>query len=193
MESGRRLRTLRTDRGGEFTSKDFAAFCAERGTARHLTAPYSPQQNRVVERRNHTVVGMARSMLKGMGVPGRFWGEAVTTAVFVLNRSYTQSVEGKTSFEPWYGRKPDVHFLRIFGCRAHAKITRPHLKKLDDRSVPVVFLGYEPGGKAYRCYDPAAKRMVVSRDVVFDEGRPWSWTSDGGELPPGEFTVEYAV
>jgi hypothetical protein len=136
---------------------------------------------------------MARSMLKGMGVPGRFWGEAVTTAVFVLNRSYTQSVEGKTSFEPWYGRKPDVHFLRIFGCRAHAKITRPHLKKLDDRSVPVVFLGCEPGGKAYRCYDPVAKRMVVSRDVVFDEGRPWSWTSDGGELPPGEFTVEYAV
>jgi transposase InsO family protein len=89
MESGHHLRTLRTDRGGEFTSKDFTAFCLDRGTARHLTAPYSPQQNGVVERRNQTIVGMARSMLKAMSVPAKFWGEAVTTAVFILNRSYT--------------------------------------------------------------------------------------------------------
>uniref|UniRef100_A0A8R7UAC2 Integrase catalytic domain-containing protein n=1 Tax=Triticum urartu TaxID=4572 RepID=A0A8R7UAC2_TRIUA len=98
-ESGRKLRTLRTDRGGEFTSGSFTAYCAELGVSRHLTAPYSPQQNGVVERRNGTVVGMARSLLKAKGVPGEFWGEAVTTAVFLLNRAPTKSLDGVTPFE----------------------------------------------------------------------------------------------
>jgi transposase InsO family protein len=72
MESGQRLRILRTDQGGEFTSTKFAAYWADRGTGCHLTAPYSPQQNGVVERRNQTIIGMARSMLKAMGVPASF-------------------------------------------------------------------------------------------------------------------------
>jgi transposase InsO family protein len=93
MESGHKLHTLRIDRGGEFTSKEFAAFCADRGTMRHLTVPYSPQQNGVMECRNQTIVGMVRSMLKAMNMPARFWGEAATIAVFVLNRSYACSVE----------------------------------------------------------------------------------------------------
>jgi transposase InsO family protein len=63
VESGRKLKVLRTDRGGEFTSMEFRAYCTEEGVQRQLTAPYSPQQNRVVERRNQTVVGMARSMM----------------------------------------------------------------------------------------------------------------------------------
>ena len=79
-ETGCKLRTLRTDRGGEFTSGSFTAYCAELGVERHLTAPYSPQQNGVVERRNQTIVSMARSLLKAKKVPGEFWGEAVTTA-----------------------------------------------------------------------------------------------------------------
>ena len=77
-ESGKKLRVLRTDRGGKFTSVEFAAYCADQGVVRHHTAPYSPQQNGVVERRNQMVVGMARSMMKAKGMPARFWGEAVT-------------------------------------------------------------------------------------------------------------------
>ena len=71
-ESGKRLRVLRTDRGGEFTSMEFAAYCADQGMVRHHTAPYSPQQNGVVERRNQTVVGMARSMMKAKSMSIRF-------------------------------------------------------------------------------------------------------------------------
>lgn len=86
---------------------------------------------------------MARSLLKAKHVPGEFWGEAVTTAVFLLNRSPTKSVDGKTSFEAWHGRKPNVHFLRTFGCIVHVMDTRPGLKKLDDRSRPMIFVGYK--------------------------------------------------
>jgi transposase InsO family protein len=88
-EAGRKLGTLRTDRGGEFTARTFVEHCAQEGIQRHFTAPYSPQQNGVVERRNQTVMGIARSMMKAMTMPGWFWGEAVTTAVFILNRSPT--------------------------------------------------------------------------------------------------------
>ena len=70
-ESGKKLRVLRTDRGGEFTSVEFAAYCVDKGVVRHHTAPYSPQQNGMVERRNQTVVGMARSMMKAKGMPAR--------------------------------------------------------------------------------------------------------------------------
>jgi transposase InsO family protein len=82
-----RLRTLRTDRGGEFTSAALAAHFADTGVKRHLTAPYAPQQNGVVERRNQTVVGMARSMMKAKKMPNYFWGEAVSTTVYVVNRA----------------------------------------------------------------------------------------------------------
>ena len=64
----------------------------------HHTAPYSPQQNGVVERQNQTVVGMARSMMKAKGMPARFWGEEVITAVFILNRAPTKALMGKTPF-----------------------------------------------------------------------------------------------
>ena len=144
---------------------------------RHLTAPYSPQQNGVVERRNQTIVGMARSLLKAKKVPGEFWGEAVSTAVFILNRSPTKSVDGKTPFEAWHGRKPDVSFMRTFGCVVHVRETRPGLKKLDDRSRRMIFVGYQPGTKGYRAYDPETKRVSITRDAVFDENARWDWSS----------------
>ena len=73
-KSGKKLHVLRTDRGDEFTSVEFAAYCTDHGVGQHQYAPYSPQQNGVVERRNQTVVGMARSMMKAKGMPTRFWG-----------------------------------------------------------------------------------------------------------------------
>ena len=109
--SGKKLHVLRTDRSGEFTLVEFAAYCADQGVVRHHTAPYTPQQNGVVERRNQMVVGMARSMMNAKKMPAEFWGEAMTTAVFILNRTPTKALKGKTPFEPWYGRKPSMSFL----------------------------------------------------------------------------------
>jgi IS30 family transposase len=79
-----RLKALRTDHGGEFNSISFTIFCNEQGIKHYTTTPYSPQQNGVVERRNQSVVEMARCMLKSKGVPTKYWEEAVTTAVYLL-------------------------------------------------------------------------------------------------------------
>jgi hypothetical protein len=65
--------------------------------------------------------------------------------VYVLNRAYTRSVDERTPYEAWFGKKPSVEHMRIFGCIVHIKSARPFLHKLDDRSTPMVFIRYEPG------------------------------------------------
>ena len=97
----------------------------------------------------------------------------MTTAVFILNRAPTKALTGKTPFEAWYGSKPNVSFLRTFGCIGHVRKMKPNLTKLEDRSTPMVFLGYAEGTKAYRLYDPRGDKVTVSRDVVFNEEAAW--------------------
>ena len=140
---------------------------------------------------------MARSLLKSMGVPGEFWGEAVSTAVYLLNRAPTKSIIGKTPYEAYYNRKPTVDHFRIFGCVGHVKDVTPHLSKLADRSKPMVFIGYDSNTKGYRMFDPKSKRVVVTRDVVFEEEKKWEWSkfpetetgSAGNTLTAHYFTI----
>jgi hypothetical protein len=151
-ECGRKLRVLCTDNGGEFTTAEFASYYTDEGVQRHYFAPYNPQQNDIVERRNQTVVGMAQALLMQRGMPAAFWGEAVVMAVYILNRSPTRALNGRTSYESWHGRKPPVSHLQVFGCLTFAK-EFGHIGKLDDRSTPGVFIGYAEGSKAYHILD----------------------------------------
>jgi hypothetical protein len=123
---------------------------------------------------------MVHSLLKSKGLPSWLWGEVVTTAVYLMNRSPTKGVAEKTSFEAWFCKKPGVRHLRTFGCIIHVKHTVPNLKKLDDCSPPMVFFRYELGSKAYHAYDLVTKKVHLSRDVIFDEQASWDW-SIGGE------------
>jgi hypothetical protein len=140
-KSGRKLQALRTDNGREFTIAEFVAYYAEEGIERHYSAPYSPQQNSVVERRNQTVVTMARTLLKQRRLPTQFWGEAMVNAVHLLNQAPTKALSGMTPYEAWHDKAPAVAHLRTFGCLAITK-DLTQLKKLDDRSHPGVFIGY---------------------------------------------------
>jgi hypothetical protein len=192
-ECGCKLRVLRTDNGGEFTVAEFASYCADEGVQRHYSAPYDPQQNGVVERRNQTVVGKAQALLKQRGMSAVFWGEAVVTAVYILNRSPTKALNGMTPYEAWHGRKPVVSHLRVFGCLAFTK-ELGHIGKLDDRSTPGVFIGYMEGSKAYHILDLLTLRVRTTRDVVFDEWRGWAWdkaVDDDTTLTYDGFTIEY--
>lgn len=135
---------LRTDGGGEFTSTEFERFCTENGIAHEVTAPYTPQHNGVVERRNRTIMNMVRSMLKSKGLPNSFWGEAVVTATYVLNRCPTLKLEGKVPEEAWTGRRPSVKHLRVFGSVCCRHVPDQRRRKLDDKSEQLVFVGYHP-------------------------------------------------
>jgi transposase InsO family protein len=99
VECSRKLRVLRTDNGGKFTTAEFASYCTDEGVQCHYSASYSPQQNGVIERHNQAVVGMARTLLKQRGMPAVFCGEAVVTTVYILNRSPTKALNGRTLYE----------------------------------------------------------------------------------------------
>ncbi|KAD3066473.1 hypothetical protein E3N88_34353 [Mikania micrantha] len=157
-EGTNKVKTLRTDRGGEFNSHEFAIFCDDEGIKRHLTAPYSPQQN---------------------------GGEAVRHVVYLLNIVTTKAVKNRTPYEGWKGCKPNLCFVKVFGCVAHVKLLKHHVTKLSDRSCKMVHFGIEEGNKAYRLYDPVKEFVVVARDVVFDERRMWPWDMKHGAESQG--------
>ncbi|KAJ4751816.1 polyprotein [Rhynchospora pubera] len=188
-QTGKQLKVLRSDRGGEYQSKEFNQFCEKEGIHHQLTTPYTPQQNGVAERKNRTVVEMARSMLKSKGLPNQLWAEAVATTVYILNLSPTKAVLNQTPFEAWFERKPSVAHLRVFGCIAYTLISSQNRRKLDQKSEKCVFIGYCLQSKGYRLYNPKSNKIVVSRDVMFDENATWNW-SEKTQTTPVEVSIQ---
>ena len=110
---------------------------------------------------------MARSMLKAKGMPNYFWAETVTCAVYLINRSPTQSVPNTTSIEAWSGFKPNVQHLKVFGSITYAHVPKAARSKLNDKAVKTIFIGYKPGG--IQIEQSNDKEVIISRDVKFAE------------------------
>ena len=167
----KKVRYLRTDNGGEYESDAFRMYCQNEGITRHLTASYTPEQNGVAERLNRTLLERARSMLSHSGLPAIFWAEAVNTAAYLLNLSPHSALDFKTPFELVHSRPATYSGLRIFGCDAYAHIPSENRKKLDPKAQKCVLVGYQRGTKGYRLWNHATGKLVVSRDVSFNEPR----------------------
>jgi len=117
-QTGKKLKVLRSDNGGEYLSKRFAEFRELHGVQHQTTTPHTPQQNGVAERYNRTLMDMVRSMLSGAGLKKQFWGEAIQTANYLRNRAPTRALEQNvTPFEAYSGAKPSVEHLRAWGCK----------------------------------------------------------------------------
>lgn len=168
-QCGHGIGTLRTDNGGEYLSKEFQAYLISKGTSHELTIPHTPQQNGVAERMNRTLQESARAMLAHAGLPNGYWAEAVSTAAYLRNRAATSALQDKTPFEMWYEKRPDVSHLRVFGCVAYAHVPDCERKKLDKKAKKLRFVGYCKTSKGYRLYDESTRKLVKSRDVVFNE------------------------
>ena len=112
-----------------------------------------------------------------------FWGEAVRHGVHIVNRVPTKGVKEMTPYEGWKGKKPTLQHLKVFGCIGHVKKPKNQTTKLSDRSVLMVYLGVEPGSKAYWMYNPKDNKVVVARDVIFEENRRWDWIVDQEKKP----------
>ena len=167
--TGKKLKTLRSDCGGEYVSKEFEEFLEEKGILHQKSVPYCPEQNGVAEPMGRTLVEKARAMLKGAGLSNEFWAEAVANAAYVRNRSPTSSLENITPFEAWWNKKPSVKHLRIFGCKAYSHIPNKFRQKLDNRAVKCIFLGYSTCSKAYRLWSLDKRSLLIRRNVIFDE------------------------
>ena len=133
--------------------------------------PYTPEQNGCAERENRTLVEAARSMLSAQDLPKKLWAEAVVTAAYVLNRSAKSSVENKTPFELWYGRKATVDHLRIFGTECFVHIPKVRRKKWDHKSVKGLLTGYCGDRDGFRVWIPGTNNVYQSHDVIFKDER----------------------
>ena len=169
-QTGKKVKKLRTDNGLEFCEGDFNEFCANHGIARHKTIPGKPQQNGVAERLNRTILERARCMLSNAGLwhQRELWVEAASTACYLINRSPHSSLNFKIPEEIWSGNPVDYSNLRIFGCPAYAHVNDG---KLAPRAIKCIFLGYASESKGYRlwCSDPKSRKLILSRDVTFNE------------------------
>ena len=167
--TGHKVKTLRTDNGGEFTSNSFQAHLKACGIRHELTIPKTPEQNGVAERLNRTLVETTRAMLLDAKLPHRFWAETISTATYLRNRSPTSAVKGATPHQAWCGQKPRVEHLRVFGSTAYVHVPRDERGKFDPKTKKCVLLGYGNVQKGYRVYNHVTRKVFYSRNVKFDE------------------------
>jgi hypothetical protein len=168
-EFGLRIKKIRSDNGTEFKNSQIEGFLEEEGIKHEFSSPYTPQQNGVVERKNRTLLDMARTMLDDYKTPDRFWAEAINTACYSINRLYLHRILKKTSYELLTGKKPTVSYFRVFGSKCFILIKRGRNSKFAPKAVEGFLLGYDSNTRAYRVFNMSTRLVEVSYDIVFDE------------------------
>jgi len=142
LETGNKLKILRSDNGGEYTSRQFEAYLAKEGIKHQLIVPYTPQQNGVSERRNKTLMEMARCLLYEKKLPLNFWAEAVNTTSYLINQMASRVLADKTPYEIWYGFKPSIDHLKVFGSICYVLKPEVRRRKLDQKADIRILIGY---------------------------------------------------
>jgi transposase InsO family protein len=164
-----KVKKIRSDNGFELKNLEVEEYLEEEGIKHEFFAPYTPQQNGVVERKNRTLIDMARMMLGEFKTPEQFWSEAMNTACHAINRLYLHRLLKKTSYELLTGNKPNVSYFRVFGSKCYILVKKGRHSKFAPKAVEGFLLGYDSNTKAYRVFNKSSGLVEVSSDVVFDE------------------------
>jgi transposase InsO family protein len=164
-----RIKKIRSDNGTEFKNSQIEGFLEEEGIKHEFSSPYTHQQNGVVERKNRTLLDMARTILDEYKTPDQFWAEAINTACYSINRLYLHRILKKTSYELLTGKKPNVSYFRVFGSKCFILIKRGIKSKFAPNAVEGFLLGYDSNTRAYRIFNKSTGLVEVSCDIVFDE------------------------
>jgi transposase InsO family protein len=166
-QTGLPLKVLVTD-NGELVSKSMKEWCLSLGIDHVVTAPHTSAQNGRAERVHRTILGKARAMRLACHAPSSLWDEFCATAAYLTNFTATPTLNHKTSYELWFGRRPSLSHLREIGCTAFALI-QTHNPKIYQRSNPCILVGYAPNSKAYRLWDSSSGKLFNSFHVTFIE------------------------
>jgi hypothetical protein len=164
-----KIKNIRSNNGSEFRNLNVEEYLDEEGIKHELSAPYTPQQNGIVERKNRTLIEMARTMLDEYKTPDLFWAEAINTACHAVNRLYLQKYLGKTPYEILTGNKPKVHYFRVFGCKCYILNKKTKSSKFAPKADEGFLLGYGTNEHAYRVFNKTSGCVEITVDVKFDE------------------------
>jgi hypothetical protein len=163
------VKKIRSDNGSEFKNLQVEEFLKEKCIKHEFSAPYTPQQNSVIERKNRMLIDMERTMLGEFKTPERFWSEAMNTTCHAINRLYLHRLLKKTSYKLLTGNQPNVSYFRVFGSKCYILVKKGRHSKFAPKAVEGFLLGYESNRKAYRVFNKSSGLVEVSSDVVFDE------------------------
>ncbi|CAL8151775.1 unnamed protein product [Prunus armeniaca] len=163
------IKVLRSDNGTEFMTSSMSEFLTGEGIIHETSCVGTPQQNGVAERKNRDLLEKTRSLMFQMNVPKKLWSQVVLTAAYLINRLPSRILGSKSPLEILKNRKIDLSHLRVFGCLCFVHVQATQRDKFDPRATRSAFLGYSSTQKGYKCYDPKARKMVISRDVQFVE------------------------
>jgi hypothetical protein len=141
-QSRHQIQRLTTDNGGEYVNKNFTSYCTTQGIQMQHTVPYTPQENGVAERKNHTLKEMANCMIQSKGLSLLYWAEAINCANYIVNHTPTKALKNITPEEAWTKIKPDVSHFCVFGSIAWAHIPDEKRKALQPKSEKCIFFGY---------------------------------------------------
>ncbi|KAK8939176.1 hypothetical protein KSP39_PZI011715 [Platanthera zijinensis] len=170
IEFNTHIALIRSDHGTEFNSLLMQEFYQSEGIRHTFSAPRTPQQNGVAERKNRILIESATTLLTDAHLPLSFWAEAVNTSNYVLNRSLIHKLKDKTPYELLKGKKPKVNYFKIFGCICYIHNNdKKHLAKFQAKADEGVFLGYSMISKAYRVYNKSSCKIEESVHITFDE------------------------
>jgi len=165
-----KIRTLHSDRGGEYTGKEFVMHLKRNGTKQKLTIHDTPQHNGVAERLNRTILEKVRAMLHASGQPKFLWGEAARHAVWLKNRTPTKALQGMTPLEAAMGKKPDLRGVREWGSKVWVR--NESSAKLGGRVNEGIWVGLDDKSKGARVYWPQTRTVTVERNVYFNNSGP---------------------
>jgi transposase InsO family protein len=168
-EFEQKLKKVRSDNGIEFKNTNVEEFCDEKGIKHELLTTYTPEKNGVVERENRTLIEMARSILDEYKFSDSFWVEAINTTCHASNRLYCRRFFNKTSYELLNGRKPNIFYFHVFGCKCYILRKGSWLSKFQNKCDEGFVLGYSSNSKAYRVYSKSKRFVEEAYDVQFDE------------------------
>ncbi|KAI7815493.1 Retrovirus-related Pol polyprotein, partial [Rhyzopertha dominica] len=164
------LKALQSDNGGEYTSNEFKQYLNTKGILHRLTIPGTPQQNGKAERLNQTLLNIVRCLLLQSGLPSTFWAEALAAANFIRNRCPTKAIKLQIPYELWSKKKLTadcVNTIKVFGCKAWAHNLEG--RKLDAKAIECINLGFQDNMKGHRLWDLNRRKIILSRDVIFEE------------------------
>ncbi|GJV29261.1 ribonuclease H-like domain-containing protein [Tanacetum coccineum] len=167
-----KVKVIRCDNGTEFKNRVMNQFGEKKGIKREFSVARTPQQNRVAERKNRTLIEATRTMLADSKLPIIFWAEAVNTACYVQNRVLVIKPQNKTPYELFLGRKPALSFMRPFRRPVTILNTIDHLGKFDGKDDKGFFVGYSTNNKAFRVFNSRTRIVEENLHVKFSEDTP---------------------
>ncbi|KAJ9519672.1 hypothetical protein QJQ45_013302 [Haematococcus lacustris] len=165
-QSGQRCKAIRTDNGTEYVNQQMQQYCSDKGITHQHSAPYSPEQNGAAERLNRTIMEKTRSILHAGRMSLHHWADAAKLSNYV-RCVLPVSDQPLTPWESFFGVKPDLSGLRVFGSAVWVHVPAHKRSKLEAKAVWGVFVGYQLGSKSYKVL--VNGKEYHSKDVVFDE------------------------